>query len=78
MQQSVKALSPLMLQSEETLRTEDPTRTLNNEISELQARVAFPKHWSSGEHEHHLERLRQLNDAKRQQSEAAVERSSRT
>ena len=42
------------------LRFEDPARELNNQISELQARVAFPKHWSSGEHEQHIERLRQL------------------
>ena len=47
------------------LRFEDPTRNLNNEISELQARVAFPNHWSSGEHEQHIEKLRQLNFQKR-------------
>jgi hypothetical protein len=52
--------------SEEALWSEDPARELNNEISELQARVAFPQHWSSGEHEQHVERLRQLNDQKRQ------------
>ena len=40
--------------------SEDPARELNNQISELQARVAFPKHWSSGEHEQHIEKLRQL------------------
>ena len=40
--------------------SEDLARELNNEISELQARVAFPHHWSSGEHEQHIERLRQL------------------
>ena len=44
----------------EDLWSEDPARELNNQISELQARVAFPKHWSSGEHEQHIERLRQL------------------
>ncbi len=43
------------------LRFEDPARNLNDEISELQARVAFPRHWSSGEHEQHIEKLRQLN-----------------
>ncbi len=42
------------------LRSEDPARELNNQISELQARVAFPQHWSSGEHQHHIEKLRQL------------------
>ena len=47
------------------LRCEDPTRNLNNEISKLQARVAFPNHWSSGEHEQHIEKLRQLNFQKR-------------
>ena len=51
--------------SEEAPWSEDPARELNNEISELQARVAFPQHWSSGEHEQHVERLRQLNDQKR-------------
>lgn len=40
--------------------SEDLARELNNEISELQARVAFPQHWSSGEHEQHIEKLRQL------------------
>ena len=45
--------------------SEDPARELNNEISELQARVAFPQHWSSGEHEQHIEKLRQLNYEKR-------------
>ena len=47
------------------LWSEDPTRELNNQISELQARVAFPQHWSSGEHELNVERLRQLNYQKR-------------
>ena len=47
------------------LRSEDPARELNNQISELQARVAFPQHWSSGEHEQHIEKLRQLNFQKR-------------
>lgn len=68
MQQYVKAQYLLMVQSEGLLWKEGPTRTLNNEISELQARVAFPQHWSSGEHENHLERLRQLNQAKLQKS----------
>jgi len=47
------------------MRSEDPARELNNQISELQARVAFPHHWSSGEHEQHVEKLRQLNFQKR-------------
>ena len=47
------------------LRPEDPARELNNQISELQARGAFPQHWSSGEHEQHIEKLRQLNFQKR-------------
>ena len=68
MQQCVKAQYLLMVQSEVLLWKEGPTRTLNNEISELQARVAFPQHWSSGEHENHLERLRQLNQLKLQKS----------
>ena len=45
--------------------SEDLARELNNEISELQSRVAFPQHWSSGEHEQHIEKLRQLNYEKR-------------
>ena len=47
------------------ISSEDPARELNNQISELQARVAFPHHWSSGEHEQHVEKLRQLNFQKR-------------
>ncbi len=47
-------------------RSEDPTRELNNQISELQARVAFPQHWSSGEHEMNLYKLRKLLHQKRQ------------
>ena len=54
-----------MVTVEGVLRSEDPTRNLNNQISELQARVAFPNHWSSGEHEQHVEKLRQLNFQKR-------------
>ena len=53
-----------MVHSEAELRSEDPARTLNNEISELQIRVAFPQHWSSGEHEQHIVKLRQLQDQK--------------
>ena len=49
-----------MLHCGEELWSEAPARELNNEISELQARVAFPHHWSSGEHEQHIEKLRQL------------------
>ena len=49
-----------MVHSGEDPWSEDPARDLNNQISELQARVAFPQHWSSGEHEQHIERLRQL------------------
>ena len=41
--------------------SEDPARELNNQISELQARVAFPQHWSSDEHQQHIEKLRQLS-----------------
>ena len=50
----------VMVQCGEDLRSEDPARELNNQISELQARVAYPQHWSSGEHEQHIERLRKL------------------
>ena len=50
-----------MVQPGEDLWSEDPARELNNQISELQARVAFPQHWSSGEHQQHIEKLRQLS-----------------
>ena len=50
----------VMVHCGEDLRSEDPARELNNQISELQARVAYPQHWSSGEHEQHIERLRKL------------------
>ena len=42
--------------------SEDPARNLNNQILELQARVAYPQHWCSGEHEQHIKKLRQLTD----------------
>tara|TARA_B100002052_G_scaffold278696_1_gene285288 strand:+ start:4721 stop:4933 length:213 start_codon:yes stop_codon:yes gene_type:complete len=58
-------LGPVMVHCGGALRPEDPARELNNQISELQARVAFPQHWSSGEHEQHIEKLRQLNFQKR-------------
>ena len=45
-----------MVHCGEDLWSEDPARELNNQISELQARVAFPQHWSSGEHEQHIEK----------------------
>lgn len=47
------------------LRTEDQTRNPNDQIAELEVRVAFPHHWSSGEHEQRVEKLRQLNFQKR-------------
>ena len=50
----------VMVHCGEDLRSEDPARELNNQISELQARVAYPQHWSSGEHEQHIKKLRQL------------------
>ena len=50
-----------MVHCGEDLWSEDPARELNNQISELQARVAFPQHWSSGEHQQHIEKLRQLS-----------------
>ena len=54
-----------MVHCGEAPRSEDPTRELNNQISELEARVANPRHWSSGENEQHIEKLRQLNFQKR-------------
>ncbi len=44
-----------MVHCEGVIRSEDPARNLNNEISELQSRVPFPRHWSSGEHEQQFE-----------------------
>ena len=55
----------VMVHCVEDFWSEDPARELNNQISELQARVAYPQHWSSGEHEQHIEKLRQLNFQKR-------------
>ena len=54
-----------MVHCGEAPRSEDPTRELNNQISELEARVANPRHWSNGEPEQHIEKLRQLNFQKR-------------
>ena len=42
-------------------RPEAPSRELNNQISELKAKVACPQHWSGGEHQQHIQKLRQLN-----------------
>ena len=55
----------VMIHTGQVLRSEDQTRNLNDQIAELQVRVAFPNHWSSGEHEQHVEKLRQLNFQKR-------------
>lgn len=55
-----------MHHTENALRSEDHTRTLNNEIAELQSRVAFPQHWTPGEHQQNLDRLHQLELQKRQ------------
>nr|WP_115092929.1 hypothetical protein [Synechococcus sp. UW106] len=41
-------------------RSEDPARDLNNEIAELEARVAHPLHWTNGEHQLNLTKLQQL------------------
>ena len=57
---SLTGIGPVMVHCGEDPWSEDPARALNNQISELQARVAFPQHWSSGEHEQHIEKLRQL------------------
>ena len=54
-----------MVHSGRVLRPEGQTRNLNDQISELQVRVDFPQHWSSGEHEQHVEKLRQLQFQKR-------------
>ena len=54
-----------MVHTESVLRAEDQTRNPNDQIAELEVRVAFPHHWSSGEHEQHVEKLRQLIFQKR-------------
>ena len=54
-----------MVHCGEDLWSEDPARELNNQISELQARVAFPQHWRSGGHKQLIDKLRQLNFQKR-------------
>ena len=41
--------------------TEDSTTNLNDAISELEARIANPRHWSKEENEQNIEKLRQLN-----------------
>ena len=41
--------------------TEDSTTNLNDAISELEARIAHPRHWSTEENEQNIEKLRQLN-----------------
>ncbi len=56
---------PFIRQTETTPWSEDPTRTLNNEIAELRSRVSFPQHWSPGEHQQNLDRLQQLEQKKR-------------
>lgn len=61
MKQVVKARLLMMVHRVEDLWTEGPARTLNRQIWELQARVAFSQHWSSGEHEHLVQTLRQLD-----------------
>ncbi len=68
--ESCLALRPALVHCGCEPWSEDPTRDLNNQISELQARVAFPQHWSSGEHELNLEKLRRLLNQKRQLSDS--------
>ena len=62
----------VMVHCGEDLRYEDPARELNNQISELQARVAYPQHWSSEEHEQHIEKLRQLTYEKSRLTDRSV------
>ena len=53
-------------QYESVIRSEDLTRNLNGQIAELEVRVAFPKHWSDGEHQMNLMKLRKLNKERSQ------------
>ena len=53
-------------------RSEDPARDLNNEIAELEARVAHPMHWTNGEHQLNLTRLQQLIYEKQRRDKASA------
>lgn len=53
-------------------RSEDPARDLNNEIAELEARVAHPMHWTNGEHQFNLTRLQQLIYEKQRRDKASA------
>ena len=61
-----------MHHSEGVPRFEDPARDLNNEIAELEARVAHPMHWTNGEHQLNLARLQQLIYEKKRRDKAAA------
>ena len=41
--------------------TEDSSTDLSDAISELEARIANPRHWSKEEHEQNIEKLHQPN-----------------
>ena len=53
-------------------RSEDPARNLNNEIAELEARVAHPMHWTNGEHQLNLTKLQRLIYEKKRRDKAAA------
>ena len=54
-------LGRVMDHSGSARRPETPSREHNNQISELKARVAYLQHWSGGEHQQPIQKLRQLN-----------------
>ena len=62
----------LVHHSEGVPRSEDLTRDLNNEIAELEARVAHPMHWTNGEHQLNLLKLQQLIYEKQRRNKASA------
>ena len=62
----------LRMSHEGVPRSEDPARDLNNEIAELEARVAHPMHWTNGEHQLNLARLQQLIYEKQRRGKASA------
>ena len=61
-----------MHHSADVPRSEDPARDLNNEIAELEARLAHPMHWTNGEHQLNLIRLQRLIYEKKRRDKAAA------
>ena len=62
----------LRMSHEGVPRSEDSARGLNNEIAELEARLAHPVHWTNGEHQLNLIRLQQLIYEKQRRGKASA------